>query len=115
MSTYDLSLAYSIEVFSLACRAGPRMTRRVAGDLRALARRRRRLRLRRERPASALSDLQPEGTRALDLMALQDHADSLITALLLASVAARDAWLFLWTSRPFLKQVRALTDALGFA
>jgi hypothetical protein len=43
------------------------------------------------------------------------HADSTIAILLLASVAARDAWLLLWTSRPFLEQVRALTDALSFA
>jgi hypothetical protein len=39
MSTYDLGPAYSIEVFSLARCAGPRMTGRMAGDLRALARR----------------------------------------------------------------------------
>jgi hypothetical protein len=43
------------------------------------------------------------------------HADSAIAILLLASVATRDAWLFLWTSRPFLEQVRALMDALGLA
>lgn len=55
-----------------------------------------RLRLHREQPALALSDLQPEGTRARGL-------------------AACDAWLFLWTSRPFLEQLPAFTDALSFA
>jgi hypothetical protein len=38
-----------------------------------------------------------------------------IATLLRAPVAARDAWLFVWTSRPFLQRGRALTDAFGFA
>jgi hypothetical protein len=40
------------------------------------------------------------------------QTDSAIATLLLASVTAGDAWLFLWTSRPFLEQVRPLADAL---
>jgi hypothetical protein len=34
---------------------------------------------------------------------------------LLASVAARDAWLLLSTSGTFVEQLRALMDTLGFA
>jgi hypothetical protein len=34
---------------------------------------------------------------------------------LLASVAAGDAWLFLFTSGRFVEQLRALMDASGFA
>ena len=67
----------------------------MAGDFRALARRRGRLHLHCERSAFALSDLQPEGTRTLGLTASRIHADSTIATLLLASVAARNAWLFL--------------------
>jgi len=35
------------------------------------------------------------------------QTDSTIATLLLASVAARNAWLFLWTSRPFLRCARS--------
>jgi hypothetical protein len=84
-------------------------------DLRAVAHRRGLLHLHCERPAFRLPDSQSEWARAFGFTTHANHADSRIATLLLTSVAARHAWLYLWTSRLFLEQVRALTDALSFA
>jgi hypothetical protein len=64
-------------------------------DLRAVAHRRGRLHLHCERPAFRPPELQSEGARAFGFTTHTNHVDSRIATLLLASVAARDVWLFL--------------------
>jgi hypothetical protein len=59
----------------------------------------------------ATPNVQPEGKARSTSWHCKTQTDSAIATLLLASVAAGNAWLFLFTSGRFVEQLRALMDA----